>query len=51
MLVRTLAQKSPLLLIDDLPAELDSDARERIARIIHALEAQTFLNRDGICIP
>lgn len=41
--VQQLAGKSPLLLIDDLPAELDEAARERIAAIIHTLDAQIFL--------
>jgi DNA replication and repair protein RecF len=43
VLLRRLANKNPLLLIDDLPAELDEQAREKIARIIHSLDTQVFL--------
>ena len=43
ILVSTLAAKAPLLLIDDLPAELDGKARKKIAKIIHELNAQIFL--------
>ncbi|MFI4954484.1 MAG: DNA replication/repair protein RecF [Gammaproteobacteria bacterium] len=42
-LVTSLTKKLPLLLIDDLPAELDEGARQKIAGIIHKLEAQIFL--------
>lgn len=43
ILLKTLSNKSPLLLIDDLPAELDDEARKKIAKIIHSLDAQIFL--------
>lgn len=43
VLLSTLADKHPILLIDDLPAELDEHAREKIARIIHSISAQVFL--------
>lgn len=42
-LVGALANKRPLLLIDDLPAELDELARNKIATVIQQLDAQVFL--------
>lgn len=42
-LVRTLSNKSPLYLIDDLPSELDQEKRFCIASILKELNAQVFI--------
>lgn len=43
ILLNQIANKSPILLLDDLPAELDETARYRISQIIHRLNSQIFL--------
>ena len=42
-LLSQLLGQTPLYLIDDLPAELDKDKRQIVARILQTLEAQVFI--------
>jgi DNA replication and repair protein RecF len=42
-LLREKAQKETVFLLDDLPAELDNGAQQRIGAVLHDLKAQVFI--------
>ena len=43
LLLKEQTKKTPIYLIDDLPAELDKSKREKVANVLASLNAQVFI--------